>query len=152
MVTKRMRNPLRWNLLLQTKIELSFLSYYYPTVIAQFFTLAIKNHRRWGKSFACCRFQHVFIVKSIFSQWAPGAPLLNSGLIRPQTTPYSFVSAIQHTLRARRWPRKLRALDLKLPSERWNHLAVSFRQRSFVNGYHRVVHIQVFYTDTNRPA
>ena len=34
--------------------------------------------------------------------------------------------------------------DLKIPSERWNHLAVSCRQRSSSNGYHRVVHIQVF--------
>lgn len=35
-------------------------------------------------------------------------------------------------------------MDLKIPPERWNHLAVSCRQRSSVNGYHRVVHIQVF--------
>jgi hypothetical protein len=35
-------------------------------------------------------------------------------------------------------------LDLKIPSGRWNHLAVSCRQRSSANGYHRVVHIQVF--------
>jgi hypothetical protein len=43
----------------------------------------------------------------IFSQWAPGASLLNSGLIQPPTTPYSFDSASRHTLKARRWPRKL---------------------------------------------
>lgn len=35
-------------------------------------------------------------------------------------------------------------MDLKIPPGRWNHLAVSCRQRSSVNGYHRVVHIQVF--------
>ncbi|XP_057369283.1 lysosomal-trafficking regulator-like [Daphnia carinata] len=35
-------------------------------------------------------------------------------------------------------------LDLKIPSGRWNHLVVSCRQRSSANGYHRVVHIQVY--------
>lgn len=35
-------------------------------------------------------------------------------------------------------------LDLKMPTERWTHLAVGCRQRASVNGFHRVVNIQVF--------
>ena len=82
-----------------------------------------------------CRDLHLFSMGTknfLIEFWADPAAE-NTLLVRLSQSTHSQSQALA-----------TQVLDLRIPSERWNHLAVSCRQRSSVNGYHRIVQIRVF--------